>query len=84
MFVILNNLKHYQLFLKNKFRGLKVRLSGKISEKRQNDVMSINDVIHKKRDMILITFVFKMSLMMIINFNHDRNFMKKIEVLKTA
>ena len=62
MFVISNNLNHYQLFLKNKFRGFKGRLCGKISEKRQNDLISVNDVIHKKRDMILTTFVFKMSL----------------------
>ena len=35
---MLNNFNHDQLFPKNKFQGLNRRLSGEISEKRQNDI----------------------------------------------
>ena len=42
---MLNNFKHYKLFLESKFQGVGRQLSGKISEQLQNDV------IQQKRDM---------------------------------
>ena len=44
--IMLKNFKHDQIFLKNKFQGLKRQLSGKISDKWKK-MTFLNDVIHK-------------------------------------
>ena len=81
--IMLNNFYHERLFPKTKFQGLKRQSSGKINE---NDKMtSLNHVSHQKREMIWKEYFFQnVSLMMIINFNHNRNIIKKVKVLKTA